>query len=107
MPTSDLRRLLSVLRAHCPQLSLTSVEALLVLAEEPRTAAELSSALGTQNGQTMRACWPFLTRVTNGDRQVVEAQLPLMKRTKAPRKAPVYQLSENGKRLLRECGILP
>jgi hypothetical protein len=54
----------------------------------------------------MRACWPFVTRATYGDRKVIEAQLPLLKRTRKKGRAPLYLLSVNGWRLLKECGLM-
>ena len=54
----------------------------------------------------MRAVWPFITRVTNGERKVIEAQVPLMKRTKKKGRPPLYFLSLNGRKLFRECGLL-
>jgi hypothetical protein len=37
---------------------------------------------------------------------VVEAQLPLLKRTRKRGRAPLYLLSVNGWRLLKECELM-
>lgn len=100
-------RLMRILRMNAPQLGMLSVEVLLLCAEGPRTALELCRLTGAANGPVMRACWPFLTRVKPGSGDVIETQFPLLKRSKAPgRRAPVYLLSVNGWRVLRECELL-
>jgi len=101
-----VQRLMGLLRANVPQLGLLSVEVLLLCAEGPKTAAELERRTGAANGPVMRACWPFLTRATNGERNVIEAQFPLLKRTRKKGRAPLYLLSVNGWRVLRECGLM-
>ena len=104
--TSETRVLLTTLRLNKPQLGLMSVEVLLLCAGGPKTAAELVKYTGASNGMVMRAVWPFITRVTNGERKVIEAQVPLMKRTKKKGRPPLYFLSLNGRKLFRECGLL-
>jgi hypothetical protein len=101
-----VQRLMGLLRANVPQLGLLSVEVLLLCAEGPKTAAELERRTGAANGPVMRACWPFVTRATYGERKVIEAQLPLLKRTRKKGRAPLYLLSVNGWRLLKECGLM-
>ena len=101
-----VQRLMGLLRANVPQLGLLSVEVLLLCAEGPKTAAELERMTGAANGPVMRACWPFVTRAKYGNREVVEAQLPLLKRTRKRGRAPLYLLSVNGWRLLKECELM-
>ena len=103
--TSEARLLLTTLRLNLPQVGLMSVEVLLLCAGGPKTAAELVRHTGAANGPVMRACWPFLTRV-NHDGKVIEAKVPLLKRTKKRGRAPLYFLSFSGRKLFRECGLL-
>lgn len=100
-----VQRLMGLLRANVPQLGLLSIEVLMLCAEGPKTSAELCQRTGAANGPVMRACWPFVTRATM-DRRVIPAQLPLLKRRKGSGRAPLYQLSVNGWRLLHECELL-
>lgn len=101
-----VQKLAGILRANVPQLGLLSIEVLMLCAEGPKTSTELCRRTGAANGPVMRACWPFVTRATYGERKVIEAQLPLLKRTKKGGRAPLYLLSVNGWRLLKECGLL-
>jgi len=101
-----VRRLMALLRANVPQLGLLSIEVLLLCAEGPKTSLELCARTGAANGPVMRACWPFVTRQPR-EGKVIQAQLPLIKRMKRQgARAPVYMLSVNGWRLLRECELL-
>ena len=99
-------RLMALLRANAPQLGLLSIEVLLLCAEGPKTSLELCARTGAANGPLIRACWPFLTRAKRGSGEVIETQLPLLKRVKrGGTRAPIYMLSVNGWRLLKECGL--
>ena len=105
-----MARLMTTLRLNLKhgQAGLLAVEVLLHVATGPKTSAELELLTGASNGPVSRAVRTFLTWRERSTGNVVQTQMPLLKRVKRPgKKAHVVFLSVSGWKLLNELGLMP
>lgn len=102
-----LRRLLSTVRINSSanRIGLLSVECLLLIAGGPKSTAQMEHALGLEQGRGARAIDPFITR-TRRTGEIKPARMALVKKVRRPGQVPMYHLSVNGWRVLKDCGLL-
>ena len=78
-------RLLSLVRANDPQLSLLALECLLHCAEQPRTVAELQELMGCTNLMANRAVRSLTVWWDAKAQKVVQPRLHLLQRRRRPK----------------------
>ena len=109
MSLAATARLLTLLRLNSKdgRVGLLSIECLLLVADGPKTLAELERLTGSPNGRISTAVRSLCPWYSRKDERVVEPVLPLLKRVKRPdRRAPVVHLSAMGEQILREAGLI-
>lgn len=100
-------RLLSLIRANDPQMSVLALECLLHCAEQPRTVAELQELMGCTNAMANRAVRSLTVWWDARAQQVIQPRLHLLQRRRRPKpnKGHRIHLTKAGAAFLQEAGF--
>lgn len=102
--------LLQMLRTNTPgsQVSAVGIEALLRLTEGPKTAAQLCTETGCNNGTLIRQLHRFCVIYDEQNNELKQPDLKLIERRQRQEslRGHLYRLSPEGQNFLKTAGIL-